>query len=54
MRTRNDRKFDRQPSLTVLGDWEVVEEFDLPQLLKLQANPPVVEDLVLPFVIFLC
>ena len=43
---RHDRKFDRQPSLTVLGDWEVVEEFDLPQLLKLQTNPPVVEDLV--------
>ena len=27
------------------GDWEVIEEFDLPQLLKLVANPPKVEDI---------
>eukprot|EP01038_Epipyxis_sp_PR26KG_P005006 gene5006-6992_t len=41
---RIDRK-DRMPSLAVGGDWEMVEEFDLAQLLKLVANPPVVEDL---------
>lgn len=43
---RQDRKFDRQPSLTVQGDWEVIEEFDLAQFLKLQANKPEVEDLL--------
>mmetsp|Transcript_12129 Transcript_12129/g.12200 ORF Transcript_12129/g.12200 Transcript_12129/m.12200 type:complete len:585 (+) Transcript_12129:62-1816(+) len=43
---RMDRKFDRQPSLTVQGDWEVIEEFDLVQFLKLQANKPEVEDLL--------
>ena len=45
-RSRYDRKADRQPSLTVQGDWVVVEEFDLPQLIKLQANNPTIEDLV--------
>ena len=45
-RSRYDRKMDRQPSLTVQGDWVVVEEFDLPQLLKLQANNPTTEDLM--------
>lgn len=35
---RYDRKADRQPSLTVQGDWVVVEEFDLVQLLKLQVR----------------
>jgi translation initiation factor 3 subunit D len=44
-RKRNDRKVDRNPSLSVLPDWDLVEEFDLPQLLKLVANPPKVEDL---------
>eukprot|EP01041_Mallomonas_annulata_P003414 gene3414-6775_t len=43
---RLDPKFDRQPSLTVQGDWEVIEEFDLVQFLKLQANKPEVEDLL--------
>lgn len=42
---RYERKLDRMPSLTVQGDWEMVEEFDLAQLLKLVANPPRVEDL---------
>ena len=28
------------------SDWEIIEEFDLSQLLKLVANPPVVEDLM--------
>jgi len=44
-RARTDRKFDRQPSLTVQGDWDVIEEFDLQHFLKLQANKPEVEDL---------
>jgi len=42
---RNDRKVDRVPSLTVEGDWTLIEEFDLAQLMKLQANTPKVEDL---------
>lgn len=42
---RNDRKADRMPSLIVGSDWEMVEEFDLPQLLKLAANQPTSEDL---------
>ncbi|KAJ1433184.1 eukaryotic translation initiation factor 3 subunit D, partial [Ochromonadaceae sp. CCMP2298] len=33
-------------SLAVGGDWEVVEEFDLAQLLKLQANIPKAEELL--------
>lgn len=43
---RNDRKVDRLPSLSIGGEWEMVEEFDLAQLLKLVANPPTVEDLL--------
>ena len=43
---RRDRKMDRVPSLAVGGEWTMVEEFDLPALLKLVANPPQVEDLV--------
>ncbi|RYG70102.1 hypothetical protein EON64_01060 [archaeon] len=43
---RMDRKMDRTPSLTVGGDWELVEEYDLPRLLKLAANPPTAEDLM--------
>ena len=39
------QKTDRMPSLTVGAEWEMVEEFDLAQLLKLVANPPQVEDL---------
>ncbi len=41
---RQDRK-DRLSSATVGVDWIVSEEFDLGQLLKLQANPPKPEDL---------
>lgn len=37
---------DRLPSLSIGGEWEMVEEFDLAQLLKLVANPPTVEDLL--------
>eukprot|EP00981_Chlorochromonas_danica_P016285 scaffold16511_cov318-Ochromonas_danica.AAC.1 len=40
-----DRKLDRTPSLTVGADWSMVEEFDVSQLTKLLANPPVVEEL---------
>jgi len=40
-------KIDRLPSLTIGGEWEMLEEFDLAQLLKLKANPPTVEDLKL-------
>jgi translation initiation factor 3 subunit D len=36
---------DRVPSLVVRGEWEVVEEIDLPQLLKLVSNIPKVTDL---------
>lgn len=43
---RNDRKIDRIPSLTVESDWELIDEFDLAQLIKLVANPPKVEDLL--------
>jgi translation initiation factor 3 subunit D len=43
---RNDRKVDRVSSVAVGGDWEIVEEFDLAQLLKLVANPPAAEDLL--------
>lgn len=45
-RRRNDRKIDRSPSVTVAPTWEVIEEFDLSQLLKLAANTPQVEDLL--------
>lgn len=43
---RGDRKQDRVPTLPVGAAWEVLEEFDLSQLLKLAANSPQVEDLV--------
>lgn len=33
-------KQDRVSSLAVGGDWEMIEEFDLAQLLKLAANLP--------------
>jgi translation initiation factor 3 subunit D len=42
---RRNTKIDRAPSLAVSSDWSVIEEFDLSQLLKLQANAPKVEDL---------
>jgi translation initiation factor 3 subunit D len=42
---RMDRKQDRVPSLAVGGDWEMLEEFDLAQMLKLAANPPKVQDI---------
>lgn len=44
-RRRQQNKVDRLPSLTVKGDWVVVEEIDLAQLNKLQANKPTEEDL---------
>lgn len=43
---RRDRKYDGIPTLNVEADWEIVQEFDLPELLKLQANKPVVEDVM--------
>ena len=43
---KQDRKLDRISSVAVGADWEMVEEFDLAQLLKLVANPPAVEDLL--------
>ena len=43
---RNNVKIERAPSLTVESDWELIDEFDLGQLLKLVANPPKVEDLL--------
>ena len=43
---RRDRKMDRVPSLAVGGEWAMEVEFDLPALLKLVANPPLVEDLL--------
>ncbi len=42
-----DRKQDRNPSLAVGADWDMVEEFDLAQLLKLAANIPKVQDLAM-------
>ena len=45
MNRRMDRKQDRIPSLAVNADWTVIEDFDLAQLLKLQANLPKVEEL---------
>ena len=43
---RRDRKLDRMSSVAVAADWVQLEEFDLQQLLKLQANPPQTEDLL--------
>ena len=43
---RRDRKMDKLPTLSVEADWEVVQEFDLPELLKLQTNAPVIEDVL--------
>lgn len=43
---RRDRKLDRMSSVAVAADWLQIEEFDLQQLLKLQANPPQTEDLL--------
>ncbi len=45
MRRYQDRK-ERIASLQVGLDWKLSEEFDLVQLLKLQANPPKGEDLL--------
>ena len=42
---RMNQKQDRVPSLAVGGEWEMVEEFDLAQLLKLAANIPKVQEL---------
>ena len=43
---RHDRKLDRMSSVAVAADWLQIEEFDLQQMLKLQANPPSTEDLL--------
>jgi translation initiation factor 3 subunit D len=43
---RRDRKLDRMSSVAVAADWQQIEEFDLQQLLKLQANPPQIDDLL--------
>ncbi|CAM9621308.1 unnamed protein product [Chrysoparadoxa australica] len=43
---RRHNRTDRQASVEVQGDWKVVEEFDLPQLVKLQANAPAASDLL--------
>ena len=42
---RRVQKVDRNPSLTVSSEWQIIEEFDLAQLLKLQANAPKIDDL---------
>ena len=42
---RMDRKQDRVASLAVGAEWDMLEEFDLAQLLKLAANIPKVEEL---------
>ncbi len=39
-------KSDRAPSTNVGSEWVVIEEFDLPQLIKLVANKPQIEDLM--------
>jgi translation initiation factor 3 subunit D len=43
---RQDRKQDRNPSLAVDPEWELLQEFDMVQLQKLQANLPTTIDLV--------
>ncbi|CAN0153679.1 unnamed protein product, partial [Discosporangium mesarthrocarpum] len=42
---RDRQRTDRKASVKVMPDWQVVEEFELPQLTKLQTNIPKVEDL---------
>ena len=37
---RRDRRMDKLPSINVESSWDVVAEFDLPQLGKLVANAP--------------
>ena len=39
------KRLERVPAVTVEGDWVVIEEFDLSQLLKLQTAIPEVEDI---------
>jgi translation initiation factor 3 subunit D len=45
----NNRKFnnrtERQASVKVAADWQLIEEFDLAQFTKLQTNKPTVEDI---------
>ncbi|CAN0430499.1 unnamed protein product, partial [Phaeothamnion confervicola] len=43
---RDRQRLDRQASVKVAADWLLVEEFDLPQLTKLQANVPAEEDVM--------
>lgn len=42
---RRDRRQDRNPSLAVEPEWELVDELNLADLSKLQANPPSTTDL---------
>lgn len=42
---RGIRRVDRMPSVDVGPEWQVIEEFDLPKLNKLAANPPKIQDL---------
>lgn len=42
---KRDRRQDRNPSLAVEADWELVYELNLADLGKLQANPPTTNDL---------
>jgi translation initiation factor 3 subunit D len=44
-RRYNNNRTDRQASVKVTADWELIEEFDLQQFTKLQTNKPKVEDL---------
>jgi len=47
---RNNRriqKVDRAPSLAISSEWEMVEEFDLSQLLTKKANAPQAEELTM-------
>jgi len=42
---RDDNKVERKPSVQVQSTWEVIEQFDLSQLTKMQSNKPETEDL---------
>lgn len=45
-RNRWNNRIDRQASVKVAADWNIVEEFDLAQLPKLKANKPSEKDLM--------
>lgn len=44
-RRRDDVKTDRLATVRIQADWRLVDEFDLQQLTKLQANIPTAEDI---------